>query len=293
MRNDLNTSNKLKRRFLTALLAMTVTLFAVLTATFAWYIYNTGAHTTKVHMAAGTNTSLEISNTYETGYSSSARLESFVGTLNPVSTNSIAGGFQKVFGFTNGKENQPKLVASLFGPGDTSDYYKTTLYIRAKGSSLDVYLSGITYEDSDEKNPISTAIRVGFQIHQPGKDKPVANEYIFEISDKKNPEAEYNTATGQQGYVLDSAKTDGTTLPFTPYTSAAFCDYNAKTGVVTIKDGALKLFTVGGAKDGGAGTPVQVDIYIWLEGCDADCTRNLCSMTLRNLALSFAGYEGA
>ena len=39
----------------------------------------------------------------------------FTGRLNPVSTNRISGGFQKVIGFTNGTENQSNLVASLFG----------------------------------------------------------------------------------------------------------------------------------------------------------------------------------
>lgn len=51
-RNILNTSAKdLKRRFVTAVLALCIALLAVTAATFAWYIYNTGAHTTNVHMA--------------------------------------------------------------------------------------------------------------------------------------------------------------------------------------------------------------------------------------------------
>ena len=44
-----------------------------------------------------------------------------------------------------------------------------------------------------------------------------------------------------------------------------------------------------GSVSGEEGTVLMV--YIWLEGCDKDCTQNLCSTTLRNLALSFAGFE--
>lgn len=287
----MSTSKKLKRRLIAALLALLLALLAVATATFAWYIYNTRAHTTNVHMAAGASATLQISNSYEGAYSSAAVLEAFVGYLNPVSTNRIQGGFQKVLGFTNGSENQPMLVANLFGESQTSDYYKTSLYIRTNGEKTNVYLSGIGYEDSSSDNPISTAIRVGLVPHKPGKDQPVAAEYIFEINEGKNPEAEYNTATGQEGYVLDSSKDDGTTIPFTPYTGRNFCSYDQETGAVTLQENSLALFSVEGGDQVAFGQPVQVDIYIWLEGCDEDCTRNLCSMTLRNLALSFAGAE--
>ncbi|MEE0301371.1 MAG: hypothetical protein UD162_06605 [Blautia sp.] len=58
-----------------------------------------------------------------------------------------------------------------------------------------------------------------------------------------------------------------------------------------MKDSSLKLCTITGAGDGAVGTPVEIEIYIWLEGCDEDCTANLCSQTLRNLAVSFAGVN--
>lgn len=291
MRTTLDTSKKLRRRFLSALLALLFALLAALTATFAWYIYNTGAHTTNVHMAAGASASLQICNSYDGTYGSAAVLEAFVGTLNPVSTNRISVGFQKVYGFTNGRENQTNLVASLFGPGEASDYYKTSLFIRTNGENLQVYLSDIGYEDSEEENPISTAIRVGLVTHKPGENQPVANEYIFAINEKTNPQAEYNTATGREGYVLDSSRTDGTTVPFSPYTDKNFCQYDQNTNTVSLTEDSLPLFTVTGGQGGKYGTPVQVDVYIWLEGCDQDCTKNLCSMTLRNLALSFSGFS--
>ena len=88
--------------------------------------------------------------------------------------------------------------------------------------------------------------------------------------------------------MLDCTKTDGTTVAFTPYTSDAYCVYEQNTGEVTLKKNSLKLCTVSG-QDKAAGEPVQIDIYIWLEGCDEDCTGNLSSQTLKNLSVSFAG----
>ena len=121
-------------------------------------------------------------------------------------------------------------------------------------------------------------------------------EYIFAVNGEHNPNAGDNAAREQAGgYVLDSTKTDGTTLPFTPYTEENFCVYNQETGAVTLPEDALRLCSVSGDGQGGYGESVRLDIYLWLEGCDEDCTQNLSGQTMRNLALSFAGAaeEGA
>ena len=287
-KSEISSKKNLKNRLTTGTVALLIALLAVVSATYAWYVYNTGRHTTKVRMAAGAGVNLQISNSYSGTYGSAAVLDSFTGRLNPVSTNRISGGFQKVIGFTNGTENQSNLVASLFGRGDYTDYYKTSLFLRTNGNPTDIYIADIGFEDSDSKNPISSAIRAGFVVHRIGRSQPADAEYIFAISDKKNPKAEYNTAKGKEGDVLDCTKTDGTTVPFTPYTSDAYCNYNKNTGEVVLKNGSLKLCTISG-NSGSAGEPVQIDIYFWLEGCDVDCTNNLGSQTLKNLSVSFAG----
>ena len=287
-KSEISSKKNLKNRLTTGTVALLIALLAVVSATYAWYVYNTGRHTTKVRMAAGAGVNLQISNSYSGTYGSAAVLDSFTGRLNPVSTNRISGGFQKVIGFTNGTENQSNLVASLFGRGDYTDYYKTSLFLRTNGNPTDIYIADIGFEDSDSKNPISSAIRAGFVVHRIGRSQPADAEYIFAISDKKNPKAEYNTAKGKEGDVLDCTKTDGTTVPFTPYTSDAYCNYNKNTGEVVLKNGSLKLCNISG-NSGSAGEPVQIDLYIWLEGCDEDCTNNLGSQTLKNLSVSFAG----
>ena len=287
-KSEISSKKNLKNRLTTGTVALLISLLAVVSATYAWYVYNTGRHTTKVRMAAGAGVNLQISNSYSGTYGSAAVLDSFTGRLNPVSTNRISGGFQKVIGFTNGTENQSNLVASLFGRGDYTDYYKTSLFLRTNGNPTDIYIADIGFEDSDSRNPISSAIRAGFVVHRIGRSQPADAEYIFAISDKKNPKAEYNTAKGKEGDVLDCTKTDGTTVPFTPYTSDAYCNYNKNTGEVVLKNGSLKLCTISG-NSGSAGEPVQIDLYIWLEGCDEDCTNNLGNQTLKNLSVSFAG----
>lgn len=280
---------QLKRHFIVTVLALMISLCSLVAVTYAWYIYQTDARTSDIRMAVGTGSSLQISNAYDGVYGTATVLDEFQGFLNPVSTNRIRGGFQKVMGFTNGSENQPRLVASLFGLSDETDYYKTSLFLRLNGEEQKVYLSGIGYEDDDSSNPISTAIRVGFVVHEAGKDQPEIEEYVFEINSASNPLAEYNTATGQEGYVLDCTKTDGTTVPMDRlFTEANYCEYDKATGAVTLKQQSLPLLTLKGADNGDYGEPVQLDIYIWLEGCDQDCTNNLCSTMLKKIALSFA-----
>ena len=281
-------AKRLKRKFTGALLALLITFLAVVSATYAWYIYNTSQHTTNVRMAEGAGVNLQISNAYNGVYGSSAVLESFSGQLVPVSTNKISAGFQKVTEFASGYQTKTGLAASIFGNGEQNDYYHTSLFLRTTGGTLDIYLSDIGFEDSDEASPISSAIRLGLVVHKVGEHQAHDNEYIFAISDKKNPEAEYNTATGQKGYVLDASRKDGTTVP---YTSDEYCIYNKETGAVKRKDDSLRLCTISGADDGSVGESVEIELYIWLEGCDEDCTSNLCRQTLRNLAVSFAGVK--
>lgn len=46
-------AEKIKNRLTTGTFALLIALLAVVSATYAWYVYNTGRHTTKVRMAAG------------------------------------------------------------------------------------------------------------------------------------------------------------------------------------------------------------------------------------------------
>ena len=288
--NEKTTNTKsLRRRLTISILVVIITLCAVVSATYAWYIYNTSRHTTDVRMAAGAGANLQISNSYSGEYGSAAVLESFKGQLEPVSTNKVTVGFQKASVFITGKEGSTDLLAKEFAGSDASEYYHTNMYLRTSGNPTDIYLSDIGFEDSDDKKPISSAIRVGLVVHEPGQNMPVSSEYIFAISDKKNPEARYNTATGKEGYVLDGVKKNGTTVPFSPYTSDAYCIYDKNTGAVKLKKTSEKLCTITGDGHGKPGTPVQIEVYIWLEGCDEDCTVNLCGETLKKLAVSFAG----
>lgn len=65
-----NNVKQLKGRFTVAVLVFFIALLAAMAATYAWYVYNTGRHTTKVRMSAGTGINLQISNKYddETAY---------------------------------------------------------------------------------------------------------------------------------------------------------------------------------------------------------------------------------
>ncbi len=280
------TSKRLRRSLYIALLSVGITCFVCLGTTFAWYIYQTAGHTTKMRMAAGASTYLQIASSYDGEYSSNTVLEDAKGNLTPSSTNRIQNGFQEVERFTEGGEGKPKFLASFFREGGTTAYYRTSIFLKGNGQEQSVLISDIGYEDSSEDNPISTAIRMGFVVHEPGQNQPITDEYIFEINRAKNPLAEYNTLTGQEGWVLDSTKKDGTTIPFTPYGEEHYGVYDEVSGVVKKNDESVVLTRVGSNIN-----PVEVEIYIWLEGCDEDCIINLAGANLDKIAVSFVGYR--
>ena len=112
--NTISDSTQLRRRFSVTMVALLITFVAVVSATYAWYVYNTSRHTTNVRMAAGAGVNLQISNSYNGTYGSAAVLDSFLGRLVPVSTNRISGGFQKVTGFTGGDTRS--IPACSFAP---------------------------------------------------------------------------------------------------------------------------------------------------------------------------------
>lgn len=282
-------SKGLKRRLLLSVVALFLTLSSMMVVTYAWYVYQTDVKISDVHLAVGSASFLRISNQYDGEYKASTVMEEFRGRLNPVSTDLITGGFQKVVGFVEGGQDRPFLLANLFEKSDGNDYYRTTLYVKTSGEKQNVYLSDIGFEDESEENPISTAIRVGLVVHSPGENTPVAAEYIFAINEKENPKGRYNTLTGEEGHVLDHRKTDGSTVRMDKlYTREQYCLYNKETGKVTLKETSLPLFSLQGNNEGGYGEIVRVDVYLWLEGCDKDCANNLCDTSLSKISISFA-----
>lgn len=285
-------TKELKKRFRRKAVILVAALLACVVCTYAWYIYNASRHVTDVKMAAGTGVSFLISNEYNGDYKTNAGL-SFEGLLNPVSTDNIQNGFQVVTGFTGGT-TQSSLFASVFAPAQRSDYYETSLYLTTSSLATDVYVSDIAYQELDWNNPISTALRVGLLVHSPGENQPVVDQCVFELTEEHNPQNRYNTSKGSEGCVLDSTKTDGSVVDLSGelLNSSNYCDYDENTGKIEFKPGThpRKICSLPAAADGQEhGTPVQVDVYVWLEGCDEDCTNNLAATSLQSLAIHFAG----
>lgn len=50
-KSEISSKKNLKNRLTTGTVALLIALLAVVSATYAWYVYNTGRHTTKVRMA--------------------------------------------------------------------------------------------------------------------------------------------------------------------------------------------------------------------------------------------------
>ena len=282
---------QLRRAFRRTLIVVLLVALSSSAFTYAWYIYNTNRHVTDVKMAAGTGVTFLVSDSYDGDYKTSSGL-SFEGLLNPVSTDDIQNGFQRVSGFSGGT-TASTIFASAFEAADRADYYSASLYLATNSLATDVYLSGIDFTDTDADNPISTALRVGFLIHSAGQNQPVVAQYIFELTGEHNPQGRYNTLNGSAGDVLDSTKTDGSTVTFAPLNSSNYCLYDETSGKITLQDASVMLCSLPAA-DAGAerSVPVQIDVYVWLEGCDEDCTSNLAKTNLESLALHFAGKRG-
>ena len=296
-------AEQLRKSFKRTIVTLVVALATVVSVTYAWYIFNANRHITDVKMAAGTGVTFLISDSYDGDYKTSAGL-AFQGLLDPVSTDQIRvangrGGFQRATGFShNDADDGVPLLASIFAPARRSDYYLTSLYLTTNSLATDVYLSGIEFEDLDAANPISTALRVGLVVHAPGRDQVETAEYVWELTDAHNPEAAYNTASGREAaaagadLVLDSSRSDGSVIEFSPLTSANFASYDEETGKVGVSPSSVKVCELPAAASGAEhGTPVRVDVYVWLEGCDPDCTNNLCDTNLASLVLRFAGVH--
>ncbi len=279
---------QLRRTFRRTLLVVLLVALSGVAFTYAWYIYNTNRHVTDVKMAAGTGVTFLVSDSYDGDYKTSSGL-SFEGLLNPVSTDNIQNGFQRVNEFSGGT-TASTMFASAFETAERTDYYSASLFLTTNSLATDVYLSGIDFTDTDASNPISTALRIGFLVHSAGQNQPVVAQYIFELTDEHNPQGRYNTLNGSPGDVLDSTRTDGSTVAFAPLNSANYCLYDEMSGKVTLQDASVMLCSLPAADAGTTrSVPVQIDVYVWLEGCDEDCTSNLSSTNLESLALHFAG----
>lgn len=278
---------RLTRKLMTAVVGVIIAFLAITASTFAWYFYNVNGHTTKVRMAAGSGTSIQISNNYDGPYASSVQMDDFHDYLDPVSTDRITNGFQKVTGFEDGNGI---IWAKYFGGAQSVDYCVRTLYLKANASDdVDVYVSDITGINHDNDNPLSSAIRAGFVVYGSGNSETVENEFIFEIDDTVNPQGQFNTFTdldykNRNDIVLDSSKTDGTTVYFTALNQNNYAEYDEDSGEVTLKDDSAVICTL--QPDG---TPTRVDVYFWLEGCDRDCYGNLAGQSLDSISLGFAG----
>lgn len=305
---------QLRRQLIFAFLALLIAFAATAAATFAWYIYNTSAHTTKVRMAAGTSINLQISNQRDGRYESATTLSpagtaaggSFVGILTPVSTNDVRRGFQKAVGFESAGSGTglSSLWANVFGLSqpEEKDYYKTSLFLRTNATAVDVYIADIDYGAPDGSGGVtktvqdklmSTAMRIGFAVYAPGSDSNVVAQYIYALNEEDHiTSPNNNTAPGQAygltgSFAMDPANL-GQVVPFTPYNKTNYCQYDRTTGTAQTTAQSIRLCPLAGTgTDYGEAT--RVDVYLWLEGCDPDCTNELCGMTLSNLSILFAG----
>ncbi|MBP5165958.1 MAG: hypothetical protein ILP09_01705 [Oscillospiraceae bacterium] len=278
------------RRSAFAAVIMIAILFSVLTAaTFAWFSSNRMVGTSRVTgRTAVENAELLISSFGGENFRGSGQADIVQANrsdrefLMPVSTADLVH-FVSSSAVGEG-------YASYFTPvKDESGYFRGRVYIMAKvdgaeNASVALYLDeseqsgGATVQADAEGSLILNAARLGL-IFNEDPDTAV----ILRLSEDENApggramNTMVNGEVMEEGSVLDSS---GDTVKAVPDPSAPIGDYTVKEGDESVPP--RPIFTAQ------ANVIYPVDIYFYLEGCDADCTEAI-AFNGNELHLAFYG----
>lgn len=275
---------RMKTRIFLAVVMCMILLVSLSSATFAWFTANRQVETSRVESRTATeDVSLLIStkggSDFEGGHV--ADIEQVNDTkmtyLLPVSTADLEH-------FVTCSVTTPEGYAENFVKMEKEDkYFHGRIYMMAKvsgtneSSTVSIYLDeskdagGALVQREDEDSLILNAARLGLKFNE-----DAATSVIFRLSEEKNKGDDRKDNTKVDGKVLD----DGYVLDSSGKDIEAVKDPAVLIEDYTIDDSSGRLpekplFTLQ------AGKIYPIDIYYYLEGCDADCTE----------AISFDGNE--
>ena len=271
-----------------------VAAVALGSSTYAWFVNNTQVQAKAVNVTATTAYSLQIRNSTETkfGTTTSIAKENAV-KLTPTSTVGTATATAPAFFDSKDWNTDGKVVNFSEATGD--EYYKDTVYLTA-GQASKLYIDSTTtgLVDTAEEglqtvnvntfttanNNLVKAMRVGMHVKK--SDGTNVGFYVFQLdsgaSDTTGGHAITTanvgvaSANGLNGGVVSTTATEAfsntkiknytTTIP----TIASAAVEGSATSLVAGTSGT-SLYDFTGAND-----ICQIDIYIWMEGCDEECT---------------------
>ena len=291
-------------KIIIAFMWLGLTMIMIVGATFAWFADNRNVSADGMKFQAATTSNLEISTTAANGYASSASVTSALQSLTPASTTNLGNFFatkdsgQAVYE-TGVLHNDATLVdvtvteAPAVVNTAVEHVVKYTFYIRTNGDTAltNLYLSEISVTGAVTEGvaaavsaDISKALRIGVICST--STYGTATPYIYapvgyagatyiggESANYKGiTDTTSASATALTGCVIERSSTNGT-----PYEDT----------VVNLKAASANTDVLATSVPTGDGY-VAIDVYVWYEGQDMNCTSLLASVEELNIKVTFA-----
>jgi len=260
----MKTKNMRKKALVASLAMLLVAVVALSGATYAWFSANSTANLSSINLQSTTSSSLLIAakETAPTAdeYSNTINVTWEELALIPCSSADTTS-FVTVTATGEKADGAAQKVES-FGTTTTGFLHKT-LWFKTDAAS-DVRLSALT--TTGETLNLSNAIRVALV---PAGSSAV----VYGIGSPQT----YYAVTGQSGYTAGAA-TYGDLYAGTTGKGVTYSDAVTTKVAGTTSDAFVSL---------AAGTPKQVDLYVWLEGNDADCVNAIAGGTISGMSFQF------
>lgn len=265
-----------KGKLFISLIWLSLAFIAIVGATFAWLSENRNVQAEGMQVQAETVKNLLISNNQSTGYAVSATssiASNDAATMSPASSiDTLSSGVLKFYApnsetkanyinyATGALETGAEFVevaptSTVPVSGTTYSVMKHTFWVKVDGQAADtlsnLYVSNIVVTRANTQSNISKALRVAVAC-------PTNNKVYF-----------YSVTGGQTTYLGISGTQDGTPAYTTSSVSASS----------TFESTLILANTVTTT------TPIQIDVYVWYEGQDTNCTSEN-SLTIENLSVA-------
>lgn len=302
-------NRKLNRELIVAIISVFLSLSAITSATYAWYVSNNTVQATTTTISATTNGFiLQIATASDGaqhgGNQMSLAASNIGGKITPSSTNNL-----KKWYVCRGWNSEGKVISYWEPPFSTEEGSKPGqyealgethyAYIRSEYVVYTIAESGIAdvYLDASEGGPITVSIdndkvassttvqdsmRIALTTQPLAEDgkTPYGTEELkvvyapTAVSGKGNDE---NAIDGKWTYINETQPAE-VTYPHIEETT--YIDQNDKNWAV-VKDGEAYVFPTGQTKDSSEAIAknvgyngIMLRVYIWMEGTDADCVNN-------------------
>ena len=284
-----------------------VAAIALGSSPYAWFVSNTQVTATNVNLTAQTGYSLQIADGEKSGFGTTTELANALVTLRPASTIDLTnwytsnawGGNGKVTSFTALTKNSTasKTDEGTYNDEGSNTYvYYDTVYLRAGQASyiyLDNTATGLGYGEgfksftdgsfTNAQKYLLQNLRIGLRVTQStenGANSGIINTYVYQLDGSNT-----DTTVGGKNYITTSSNSaDGITYATKDESSTDKVTFtNSTTGVPIIADqmvaGTADAMVTYSAENAAkaianvqANETVKVEIFIWMEGCDVNCT---------------------